>query len=401
MSRRPQRRLLTVGHSFVLRSNRRLAECIQDASNGSWRVTVAAPRYYQGNPRYGDLKPEHLKIEPDETVEVVGVPVFLSNRVHFASYGLQLKTLMGSGFEAIHCWEEPYIFSGAQMARWASPNALLTYLTFQNLDKIYPPPFNWLERRVLGCADGWVAGANLVERALKDRPGYRELPYRLIGFGVDPRLFKHDASGRAALRASLGWNDDVPVVGYLGRLTDSKGVPLLMRVLERIKRPWRAMFVGTGAHEAALRMWAKKFKKRVHIATDIGHESVPATLSAMDVLIAPSQTTPIWREQFGRVLIEAFACRIPVVASDSGEIPYVLGDAGRLVPERDEALFQRAIEELLDDPTLRAEFASKGFERVQKHFTWEAIGKKYVDFFDELEAIRRDGRPRIRATGNR
>ena len=55
----------------------------------------------------------------------------------------------------------------------------------------------------------------------------------------------------------------------------------------------------------------------------------------MDLLCAPSRTTPRWREQFGRMLIEAMACGVPVIASPSGEIPYVVGDAGVLVPEGD------------------------------------------------------------------
>ena len=51
----------------------------------------------------------------------------------------------------------------------------------------------------------------------------------------------------------------------------------------------------------------------------------------MDVMCAPSQTTPKWREQFGRMLIEAFASGVPVVGSDSGEIPFVIDEAGVLV----------------------------------------------------------------------
>ena len=62
--------------------------------------------------------------------------------------------------------------------------------------------------------------------------------------------------------------------------------------------------------------------------TGVAHDDVPEYLNAMDLLCAPSQTTARWREQFGRMLIEAMACGVPVVASRSGEIPYVVGDAG-------------------------------------------------------------------------
>ena len=73
----------------------------------------------------------------------------------------------------------------------------------------------------------------------------------------------------------------------------------------------------------------------------------------MDVLCAPSQTTARWREQFGRMLIEAMACGVPVVASRSGEIPHVVGDAGLLVDEADVAAWTAALDRLLADAALR------------------------------------------------
>jgi glycosyltransferase involved in cell wall biosynthesis len=297
---------------------------------------------------------------------------------------------MSSGFDAIHCWEEPFILSGGQMARWAPPDAMLTYFSFQNIQKTYPPPFGWLERKVMERADGWVAAATLVEQALEGRPGYRDKPHRLIGVGTDPNRFKPDEAARSSVRASLDWSgDDVPVVGYLGRFTEAKGIPIMMRVLERVDRPWRALFVGSGALEKELRAWGARFGERVKVITGVGHERVPDYLNAMDVLVAPSQTTPIWREQFGRMLIEAFACRLAVIASDSGEIPYVVADAGVIVPEKDEAAYQSAIEELVVNDAKRELLARKGFDRVHQHYTWDAIGEKYVEFFDSLETVKR------------
>lgn len=388
--RRAPKRLLTVGHSYVLRSNRRLAEAIQEAANGAWRVTVAAPHYYEGNPRFGDLKPETLDVGADESVDVVGIPVAFTNRVHFALYGASLRRLMASGFDAIHCWEEPFILAGAQMAEWAPRNALLTYFSFQNINKAYPPPFNWLERRALRRADGWVAAATLVEEALKDRPVYRERPHRVISVGVDQARFRPDPAVRARLRASFGWADsDIPVVGYLGRFTEAKGLPLLLRVLDVIERPWRALFVGAGVLDADVRRWSERYGSRVHIASTVAHEDVPNYLNAMDVLCVPSQTTQKWREQFGRVLIEAFACGVCVVASDSGEIPHVVADAGRIVGERDEKGWRREVGTLLEDGVLRQDLVARGHARVSTNYTWSAVGAKYVEFFETLERSKR------------
>ena len=67
-----------------------------------------------------------------------------------------------------------------------------------------------------------------------------------------------------------------------------------------------------------------------------------------DVLVGPSLTTPRWKEQFGRMLVEAMACGVPVIGSDSGEIPHVIGDAGIVVPEGDRVALCAAIARLRD-----------------------------------------------------
>jgi glycosyltransferase involved in cell wall biosynthesis len=377
--------LLTVGHSYVVRTNRRLADALQHVGNGEWDVTVAAPSLYKGSPRYGDFQPSKLIVGDDETVKVVGIPVALSNRVHIALYGRQLHKLMSAGFDAVLSWEEPFILPGAQIVRWAPRNAVVTVLTYQNIKKSYPPPFNWLERATMARADGWVAAATLVEETLEDRPMYAARPHRVLGPGVDTNQFRPDAAARARIRAMLGWADNgAPVVGYLGRITEAKGVPLLTRALDGIQHPWRALFVGSGSAETELRRWATRYGANVQILSVVGHEEVPEYLNAMDILCVPSQTTPIWREQFGRVLIEAFACGVCVVASDSGEIPHVVDDAGCIVGERDEVGWRREIAALIENAERRKDLAERGLARVAAHYTWSVIGTRYLEFFDDL-----------------
>jgi glycosyltransferase involved in cell wall biosynthesis len=373
-----------------LRSNRRLAEAIQEAGNGEWNVTVAAPQFYQGNPKYGDLRPEALHVDADEKVNVVGVPVAFTNRVHFALYGTRLRELMAAGFDAIHCWEEPFILSGAQMAQWAPRESILTFFSWQNIKKSYPPPFNLLERRAISRADGWVAGGVLSEQVLKNRPVYRERPYRVIGPGVDATQFRPDAVAGARVRAELGWREDrSPIIGYVGRFTEAKGLPMLLRALDGLATDWRALFLGSGVLDGQLRRWAERYGSRVRIVSSIANGEVPDYLNAMDLVCVPSQTTPTWREQFGRVLIEAFACGVCVIASDSAEIPHVVGDAGRIVGERDEQGWRREIEALVTNHSVRAELAARGLDRVHARYTWPAIGARYVEFFDALTSSKR------------
>src|SRR5438067_8502743 len=137
-----------------------------------------------------------------------------------------------------------------------------------------------------------------------------------------------------------------------------------MRVLDQLTTPWRALFVGDGQMEGALRQWASRHGECVRVTTGVRHAEVPRYLNAMDVLCAPSQTTPHWREQFGRMLVEAFACGVPVIGSDSGEIPHVLGDCGVVVGEADEAAWCKALAGLLESPTRRHQLAAQGLDHA-------------------------------------
>jgi glycosyltransferase involved in cell wall biosynthesis len=123
---------------------------------------------------------------------------------------------------------------------------------------------------------------------------------------------------------------------------------------------------------------------RVRIVKAVSHERVPAYLNAFDMLCAPSRTAANWREVFGRMVIEAFACEVPVLGSDSGELPSVIGDAGLIVPEGDVNEWVRALENLLDSPELREDLAKRGLDRVKQHFTWTAVARKHLEFFERL-----------------
>ncbi len=149
--------------------------------------------------------------------------------------------------------------------------------------------------------------------------------------------------------------------------------------------PWRALFVGAGPEEPALRQWADRHGDRVRVCTGVSHEQVPAWLNAMDMLCAPSQTAPLWREQLGRMLIEAFACGVPVVGSDSGEIPHVIGEAGLVVGEADVLGWVEAVGGLLESPARREDFARRGLTRA-RDFSWSNVARQHLDFFDELLA---------------
>jgi glycosyltransferase involved in cell wall biosynthesis len=88
-------------------------------------------------------------------------------------------------------------------------------------------------------------------------------------------------------------------------------------------------------------------------------------------------------EGFGLPAGEAMACGVPVISTTGGALPEVVGDAGILVPPRDHLALARAIGDLLDHPDHASRLGRRGFERVQRHFTWRRAAEKTVAAYRE------------------
>ncbi|HEY2158765.1 MAG TPA: glycosyltransferase family 4 protein [Isosphaeraceae bacterium] len=376
-------KILMIGHSLTVALNRRLSVEIARAAGDSARLTVVAPTFV-----WGDLRPIRLEPLPDEPFELIPIPMRLTKKLHVAFYvpGPLRDIMRRDRWDVVHAWEEPYILPGFQIARAAPRDAKLVYSTYQNISKRYVPPFGRMERYALRRASGWVTGGTTGLQALGDRPGYRDRPWRMIPLGVDCEVFHPDPDAGRRVRADLGWDDPgPPIVGYLGRFVPEKGVELLPKALDALPEgSWRALFVGGGPMESALREWGERYPGRVKVVTGVAHDAVPAHLNAMDILAAPSQTLPKWKEQLGRMLLEGMAVGLPIVASDSGEIPYVAADAGRIVPEADVAAWTSALRELIEDPSLRRDLAERGLARARAVYDWPVVARQFLDYFREL-----------------
>jgi glycosyltransferase involved in cell wall biosynthesis len=111
---------------------------------------------------------------------------------------------------------------------------------------------------------------------------------------------------------------------------------------------------------------------------------MPAQYRDIDALALPSLTRANWKEQFGRVLVEAMGSGVPVVGSDSGAIPDVIGDAGLIVPEGDAPALANALRRLCDDAELYADLSQRGRERVLREFTHEGVAERTVGVYEAL-----------------
>ena len=111
---------------------------------------------------------------------------------------------------------------------------------------------------------------------------------------------------------------------------------------------------------------------------------MPRVYGEVDLYVLPSRSAPNWIEQFGRVLIEAMACGVPVIGAATGEIPNTIGDAGLTFAENDAAGLRAQIERVMTDETLRRDLKNRGLRRVLQNFTQASIARQTVEVYREM-----------------
>jgi glycosyltransferase involved in cell wall biosynthesis len=98
-------------------------------------------------------------------------------------------------------------------------------------------------------------------------------------------------------------------------------------------------------------------------------------IRSLDALALLTRTTKAVREQFGRVIIEAQACGVPVIGSTCGAIPDVVGDGGWIVPERDAKALRGLLDKIASDRALVRDKGLAARENVQARFTYDAVAR--------------------------
>lgn len=248
----------------------------------------------------------------------------------------------------------------------------------------------WIERTVFRETDIAFPLSTNAGRILSER-GYTG-EQAAFPNGVDVRHFyKMDVH---QLRDSLGLSTCF-VIGYVGRLLQMKGIDTLLEALAYLvsretRHTYKLLILGQGEDKSDL----KKRSEILGVSNQIvwidavPPEEVATYINCMDTLVLPSRTTPGWVEFFGRVLIEGMACEVPVIGSDSGEIPNVIDDAGLVFPEADADALAERIHQIADDTRLKSELVARGLKRIH-NFTWETIAERTYRVYQELLAAAR------------
>lgn len=286
--------------------------------------------------------------------------------------------------QVIDLWEEPWNLLSAQACALRDryfPAVRIVSETEQNIWKHLPYPFEHYRTRTLRSAN-YVIGRSAEAIDVVRRKGYRG-PAAVVPNAVDEKLFRPLA--RDACREQLELSGFV--VGYVGRLVPEKGLSDLIDMLAYLPDEVNVLIVGDGPSRAELeaRASAVDVLRRVRFLEGRSLQDLPKVMCALDTLVLPSVTTARWKEQFGRVLIEAQSCRIPVIGTNSGAIPDVVGSAGIVVPEGEPLALAHAVKDLLDDRALSATLGAIGRRQVERLYTWEKVAQNmHVVYKDVL-----------------
>lgn len=290
--------------------------------------------------------------------------------------------------DAIYCENESYAASTIQtaIANRSSVRRPMLCRNNQNLVKRHPWPFRLAERwllRDMACVNlvNEEAGQRLREKGYRGRLAY--MPY-----GVD--LDRYYPRETGSLRAE--WGSPAFVFGYLGRLIEEKGLRVLVEAFQRFhpEEDVALVIVGDGPMRESLCVMLEHpgLRGRVRWVPAVPHAAAPELLSAFDALVLPSLTRPGWKEQFGRVLIEAAACGTPVIGSDSGEIPHLIDRLGHGLTVREgqvDALYL-AMRRLREETELRDALREQGRREVAQQFDVEALAYRFKQLLDSLVA---------------
>lgn len=361
------KRVLIVSHPAVLDVNQLPYAALADHG---WEAWLVVPARWRHEYAAGSIAPTVLPdLAPRRSLRRVALPGRPQRHFYVSALSSLLRQLRP---DVAFVEAEPTSLSALQWSRALTNQGIpFAVQAAENLPRTYPWPARVARAYTLKHASLVAARSPAAGRIVRHHAPQLATP--LIPHHIPP--WKPPPRDHGARPFT---------VGYAGRLVPQKGLDHLLEAVSRIPGT-RARFVGNGPLlEHFERQVAEGFP--LEIVTDVDHASMASAYASFDVLVLPSLTTPTWTEQFGRVLVEALWCGVPVVGSSSGEIPWVISTTrgGEVFREGDVAQLQSILERFKASPELRRDMAARGRQAVERLFSVEAVTCTLAEAFDRM-----------------
>ncbi len=370
-------RVLFISHAYVVGVNQGKLAAIAQVENVE--VGLLAPSNWKAREWNRSLPLER----PYPNLHLYSAPVMFTGRVgaHFYAPWTIWKVLKDFKPDIIQVEAEVFSLCAFEVAIFARMTGKpMVVFGWENQIRQLPLPRWRICQFVLDTASAITPG-NQDGADLMKQWDYRGLLEVMPQMGVDPQFF--------APPSTTPNDSAIFRIGFLGRLAQSKGIDLVFTAVAQLRDQGidsQIILCGSGDEEAALRKLAEDLQIADQIVWRgaVPHHKAPAELSQFDVLVLPSRSTATWKEQFGHVLIEAMSMGIPVIGSNSGEIPNVIGRADLVFPEEDANALAEILARMIKDVQWRQETGAYGIQRVHQLYTHEQIAQRLISLWQNV-----------------
>ncbi|HEU5303594.1 MAG TPA: glycosyltransferase, partial [Gemmatimonadales bacterium] len=227
--------------------------------------------------------------------------------------------------DVIQVEEEPWTQPAGQTLRVAKKLGIPSVLcTAESVARTYGIGERLRRDRSLRLATGIIGTTKLaLALATKRRPTVPRLALPQQGVTPPPAIAREPHPNLA--------------IGFVGRLVPERGLDLLFRACVGLAGKWTLTVIGTGPSQEELEGLAQRLgiAARISWLGALPRKSVEEIWPKLDCVVLPSRTTERWVMTVGRAALHAMAHGVAVVGTDSGALPDLIGDAGRVVPEED------------------------------------------------------------------
>ncbi|OGY27921.1 MAG: hypothetical protein A2802_02605 [Candidatus Woykebacteria bacterium RIFCSPHIGHO2_01_FULL_43_29] len=367
-------KVLISSHAYIVGLNQQKLESL--ARNKDLELSLLVPKKWRSV-----LREISLEKVDDPGYSIYPTAAFFqgkNDRFFYNPFDL-LKVFHSVGPDVVHIEEEPWSVACLELMLAAKLfGAKALFFTWENLSRSHKPWYGLIERINLFLADGAIAG-NSEAKVVLETKGFRRPVIVLPQLGIDLETFKK--TNPEKVKKELGLKGFV--IGFVGRLDPQKGIKDLVTSAQKLSFDWQLFIVGNGPLKEWVETESKKDPRMLYYGV-ADHSDMPKLFNAMDVFVLPSVSTEVWKEQFGHTLIEAMATQVPVIGSNSGAIPEVIGEAGLIFKEGNVEDLSEKIKQVYEDKKLRKDLSSKGLERVKNHYTHQEISSQTLPFYKSL-----------------
>ena len=235
----------------------------------------------------------------------------------------------------------------------------------------------------MNCADKVLSVSEDLKNHIVNL-GISEDKVSVVPNGVDIEKFK--PAGKEYARNMLNLPQDKKIVMFVGALKKIKGVDYLIEAAKSFLDTNISLYM-VGRDDGMKKSLEKKAHELkignyIKFTGPLNHEDIPLWLSASDILVLPSLS-----EGRPNVILEAFACEVPVVATNVGGVPELMinGKTGYLVPAKNPMELSEKVNKLLVDRDLRIKMGKFGrMTIIQRGLTWETHAKKTIKIYSKL-----------------